>query len=117
MSVEGTADAVSDQQCGVSESSIAILCNAAPGDSDEAVLSVTIDTDRGLVAGARLCETQNDRPARVMNDGIEIMDKDNFDSPAGLPMSEINRLVSPKRGQPVTDVTKFFGDSLSRFGA
>jgi prepilin-type N-terminal cleavage/methylation domain-containing protein/prepilin-type processing-associated H-X9-DG protein len=48
-------------QSDVPGSSIPMLCDAAPGDSDEAILSVNL-TDE-LPAGSRLCEAFNDGPA------------------------------------------------------
>ena len=101
-------------------SSIPLMADAAPGDASEAVLGVTIDTDRGLVAGARLCETQNDGPARVVNDGIELMDSDNFDQPydptaspttGGIPVTALNPRAFPKRGEAVSDPSLFWADA------
>ncbi len=97
----------------VPASSIPLLADAAPGDADEAILSETIDADRGLVAGIRLCETQNDGPARVIssagNDSIELMDTNNFGFPwdpatgeGGVPVNALNPVAYPKRGQAVT---------------
>ncbi len=97
-------------------SSIPLMADAAPGDADEAVLSQTIDVDRGLVAGARLCETQNDGPSRVTGDSIELMDSSNFslaydpdpdadpatrDSTGGVPVASVTPIAYPKRGQAV----------------
>ena len=86
-------------------SSIPMMADAAPGDASEAVLSATIDAERGLVAGTRLCETQNDGPSRVTGDGIELMDSSNFGgaTPATAPaMTDVNPKAYPKRGVAVT---------------
>lgn len=109
----------------IPSSSIPLMADASPGDASEAVLSETIDADRGLIAGARLCETQNDGPARVAvdfpssgNDSIEIMDDSNFGSPydpatqtGGIPANLLNPLHYPKRGEPVTSSTPYEADS------
>lgn len=64
----------------VPSSNIPLLGDAAPGDSNEAVLTpdvgaVRLDRAGRLVAGARLCETANDGPARVVSTGIVLLDK------------------------------------------
>ncbi|MEZ6058931.1 MAG: DUF1559 domain-containing protein [Planctomycetaceae bacterium] len=83
-------------------SSIPLLADAAPGDASEAILSHTIDSNRGLTAGARLCESFNDGPARVTGDSIEIMDTDNFDLPvAGIPVASLIPLRFPQVGEAV----------------
>ena len=89
-------------------SNIPILADSAPGDVNEAILSFTIDTDRGLVAGVRLCETQNDGPCRVSGDGIEIMDSDNFNLPydavagtGGVPVRSLIPIQYPQVGEAV----------------
>ncbi|MCH2212190.1 MAG: DUF1559 domain-containing protein [Fuerstiella sp.] len=99
-------------------SSIPLLADASPGDASEAILSATIDADRGLVQGVRLCETQNDGPARVTGDGIEIMDSDNFDLPydaaagtGGIPVAALNPIAFPKRGEPVASGVGFQSDA------
>ncbi|MEW4565158.1 type II secretion system protein [Bremerella sp. JC770] len=52
----------------VPSQAIPLLGCAAPGDADEAVLAVTLSTDAGLAAGARLCESFNDGPAATSGD-------------------------------------------------
>ncbi len=66
------------QQSDVPGPNIPMLADGAPGDASEAVLSTTISPQRELSAGARLCESFNDGPARVTGDSIEIMDDTNF---------------------------------------
>ncbi|MEZ6058933.1 MAG: DUF1559 domain-containing protein [Planctomycetaceae bacterium] len=84
-------------------SSIPLLADAAPGDASEAILSDTIDAEAGLAAGARLCESFNDGPARVTGDSIEIMDASNFGQapPAGVAMSNIIPIRYPQVGEAV----------------
>lgn len=102
-------------------SNIPLMADASPGDASEAVLSETIDPDTGLVQGQRLCETQNDGPARVTGDGIELMDSDNFDRPyvpaagaipasGGIPVASLNPIAYPKRGEAVTSGVGFQSD-------
>lgn len=103
-------------------SNIPLMADAAPGDASEAVLGETIDAEAGLVQGTRLCETQNDGPARVTGDGIELMDSDNFDNPyvpavgatpasGGIPVTALNPIAFPKRGQAVTSGVGFQADA------
>ncbi|MCA9051386.1 MAG: DUF1559 domain-containing protein [Planctomycetaceae bacterium] len=69
-------------------SSIPLLADAAPGDSDEAVLGATL-TDE-LVKGSRLCESFNDGPAfwnSSAGDGTGSV-KLAADLTAGLPMTD-----------------------------
>ncbi|MCC9630369.1 DUF1559 domain-containing protein [Blastopirellula sp. JC732] len=47
----------------IPSSAIPLLGDSAPGDSNEAILGTDIDTDLGLVTGARLAEAFNDGPA------------------------------------------------------
>ncbi|GIX03919.1 MAG: prepilin-type N-terminal cleavage/methylation domain-containing protein [Planctomycetaceae bacterium] len=67
----------------VPASNIPMLGDGAPGDSDEALLIITIQdnagalVDDGLVQGARLAETMNDGPARWLTDRIELIEEDN----------------------------------------
>lgn len=67
----------------VPSSNIPMLGDAAPGDSDEAMLVATIIDSAGsivdpdLVVGARLAETMNDGPARWQTDRIELIEEDN----------------------------------------
>ena len=97
----------------IPSSSIPLMADAAPGDANEAILSATIDVDRGLVSGVRLAETQNDGPARVVstagNDSIELMDANNFGLPydpatgtGGTPVTDLDPRAFPKRGEAVT---------------
>ena len=94
----------------VPATNIPMLADGAPGDSNEAILADTIDTERGLVQGARLCESFNDGPARANADGIEIMDSDNFDNPydpvaetGGIPVADLIPIAYPQLGEAVSD--------------
>ncbi len=68
----------------VPSSNIPLLGDAAPGDAKEAVLSSTLlgtvaslDRNGRLAAGARLCETANDGPAKLDSAGaiVKLLDK------------------------------------------
>lgn len=108
-------------------SSIPLLADAAPGDAKEAILTTTLDSSIGLIAGSRLGESFNDGPARALADGIEIMDVDNFDAtgPAaaagqgfgnGLVASTVLAIAYPTLGEQVgvdangTDISAFASD-------
>ena len=91
-------------------SSVPLLADAAPGDASEAILSNTIDVDRGMIAGARLGESFNDGPARVTNGGIELIDTDNFGIAQGIPVGNLLPIAFPRSGEAVADVTEFASD-------
>ena len=96
----------------VPSSSIPLLADAAPGDTDEALLNFVptatvgaLDPDGSLVPGARLCESFNDGPSRVAADSIELMDSSNFGLP-GVPATDLVPIRYPQRGEAVGS-TKF----------
>lgn len=93
----------------IPSSSIPLLADAAPGDTNEALLNFvptpqvgSLDTEGSLVPGARLGESFNDGPARVNSDSIEIMDKNNFGM-AGVPITDVLPLRYPQVGEAVGD--------------
>lgn len=59
----------------IPSSNIPMLADAAPGDSDEAVLAAEIDVERGLIVGARLGESFNDGPAYWNGNGVKLLDE------------------------------------------
>ncbi|UUO09314.1 DUF1559 domain-containing protein [Blastopirellula sp. J2-11] len=63
----------------VPSSAIAILGDAAPGDTNEAILAEDLNEELGLVAGARLAESFNDGPA-FWNDNDKVALIENIDS-------------------------------------
>lgn len=60
----------------VPSSNIAMLADAAPGDASEAILSVDVDPERGLIQGARLGESFNDGPAYWNGGGVKLLGED-----------------------------------------
>lgn len=70
----------------VPASSIALIADAAPGDSDEATLSVPLTAE--LPAGSRLAETMNDGPAWWNTSVFIIADRPLTEPAVGLQMTD-----------------------------
>lgn len=113
----------------VPSSNIPMLGDAAPGDSDEALLIATIVdntgnvVDPGLVQGARLAETMNDGPARWLVDRIELIEEDNTNNDSRVPAAAFIPTNYPNVGQVIapggTDTdptTEYFYASNNTFG-
>lgn len=114
----------------VPSSNIPMLGDAAPGDSDEALLVATIVDNTGvvvdpaLVQGARLTETMNDGPARWLTDRIELIEEDNMPgNDARVPAAAFIPANYPNVGQTIapggTDTdptTEYFYASNNTFG-
>lgn len=86
----------------VPASNIPMMADAAPGDSNEAILSDTLADD--LPAGARLCESFNDGPAVVNANGVVEI----FDGSATYRRSEVKSIIPrgfPKAGELVGNGT------------
>lgn len=86
----------------VPSSNIPMLADAAPGDSNEAILSDTVGED--LVAGSRLAEAFNDGPAVVNGSGVVEI----FDGSATFKNSEIKSIIPrsfPRTGELVGNGT------------
>jgi prepilin-type N-terminal cleavage/methylation domain-containing protein/prepilin-type processing-associated H-X9-DG protein len=88
-------------------SNIPLLADAAPGDTNEALLNFVptanvgaIDPEGSLVPGSRLAESFNDGPSRVFNDSIQLMDKANFGMP-GIPATDLVPIRYPQAGEAV----------------
>ncbi|TWT38844.1 type II secretion system protein [Blastopirellula retiformator] len=62
----------------IPSSAIPLLGDAAPGDSNEAIMKSDVDSDLGLVTGARLAESFNDGPAYfdTTNGRIRLIEKE-----------------------------------------
>lgn len=98
----------------IPSSSIPLLADSGPGDSNEAILNFTataavpsLDTKGQLVPGHRLCETANDGPARVTGNSLVLLDVANFGggltaSGVGtLPITHLNVIRYPNLGESV----------------
>jgi len=76
----------------VPSNNIPMLGDAAPGDSDEAVLSNNL-TNAAIPAGSRLAESFNDGPAywNTGDESVDLIDNDNTTAPAagGLPVLSV----------------------------
>jgi prepilin-type N-terminal cleavage/methylation domain-containing protein/prepilin-type processing-associated H-X9-DG protein len=86
----------------VPTSNIPLLADAAPGDTNEAILSHTLGDD--LTVGARLAETFNDGPAVVNSNGVV----ETFDGSSTFSRSEILSIIPsgfPKTGELVGNGT------------
>lgn len=70
----------------VPASSIALIADAAPGDSDEATLSVNLTAE--LPAGSRLAETMNDGPAWWNSSVFIVADRPLTEPAVGLQMTD-----------------------------
>lgn len=92
----------------VPSSNIPMLGDAAPGDSDEALLVATIvdsagsTVDSDLIVGARLSETMNDGPARWKTDRIELIEEDNTGGDSKVPASAFVPTSFPIVGRTIT---------------
>ena len=89
----------------VPSSSIPLLGDAAPGDTKEAILDTglftgSLDDNGVLITGARLCETANDGPARVVSSSLALLDTGaaTFD---GQQVTKYNPLRYPLIGETV----------------
>lgn len=88
----------------VPSSAIPLLGDAAQGDIDEAILSMTIDPNLGLSAGSLLAESFNDGPAyydgsgtpkvALIGQGVNLSNWINFNDKTTWPDAESNRGVS-----------------------
>ncbi len=86
----------------VPQSNIPLLADAAPGDTNEAILSHTLGDD--LNVGSRLAETFNDGPAVVNSNGVV----ETFDGSSTFSRSEILSIIPsgfPKTGELVGNGT------------
>jgi prepilin-type N-terminal cleavage/methylation domain-containing protein/prepilin-type processing-associated H-X9-DG protein len=93
----------------IPSNNIPLLGDAAPGDSDEAILSNALDgTD--LVAGARLAESFNDGPAYVIGNRVNLLD--NANQPAGVEVLATVPTSWPAEGEVETTT-----ESLARVPA
>jgi prepilin-type N-terminal cleavage/methylation domain-containing protein/prepilin-type processing-associated H-X9-DG protein len=113
----------------VPSSNIPMLGDAAPGDSDEALLVETIVdntgniVDPGLIRGARLTETMNDGPARWLTDRIELIEEDNTGGDSKLPAKafipdnypNVGEVIVPG-GDDTTVGTEYFYASNNTLG-
>jgi prepilin-type N-terminal cleavage/methylation domain-containing protein/prepilin-type processing-associated H-X9-DG protein len=100
----------------VPSSNIPLLGDAAPGDANEAIIAsatmgTTVSLDRAgkLIAGARLCETANDGPAKVSGQSIKLMD--NTSALNDLAVSAYVPAVWPVVGDINTGKTDYFQDT------
>lgn len=93
----------------IPSNNIPLMGDAAPGDSDEAILSNTLDgTD--LVAGVRLAESFNDGPAYVVGNRVNLVDGGN--EPTG-----IEALVTVATSWPAEGESETTTNSLARVPA
>jgi len=90
----------------VPSSSIPLLGDAAPGDTAEAILDTglftgSLDDNGVLITGARLCETANDGPCRVVGSSIALLDTGaaSFD---GQEVTKYNPKRYPLIGETIT---------------
>jgi len=99
----------------VPSSNVPLLADAAPGDSNEAVLAATIrgidgnTIDGGLVAGSRLAESFNDGPA-VWNTGskkVSLIASGKGITGASLEVAAFIPVAYPTAGVNVTATTSF----------
>jgi prepilin-type N-terminal cleavage/methylation domain-containing protein/prepilin-type processing-associated H-X9-DG protein len=87
----------------VPSSSIPLLGDAAPGDSNEAVLDLgsytgALDDAGALISGVRLAETANDGPAYMSSASLKLLDGGNSD---GLSVDTYQPLRFPEVGETV----------------
>lgn len=91
----------------VPSSSIPLLGDAAPGDTNEAVLNTgsftgSLDDNGQLISGARLCETANDGPCRRVSGGASIQLLDATAGFSGSTVDLYNPVRYPLVGELVT---------------
>ena len=80
-SVTGPLTQIQISRSDIPGSNIPLLGDAAPGDTDEAILDLgtfngPLDENGRLISGARLCETACDGPCRVTATGVELLDEE-----------------------------------------
>lgn len=100
----------------IPSNNIPLLGDAAPGDSDEAILSDALDgTD--LVAGARLAESFNDGPAYVVANRVNLLDSGN--EPAGIEALATIPVSWPAEGEvetPANSLARVPADATATSG-
>ena len=105
----------------IPSSSIPLLGDAAPGDTNEAVLDLgsftgSLDDNGQLISGARLCETANDGPARRVALGSSIQLLDATAAFSGAAVTSYNPLRYPLVGELVTAANESTYQSDSAVG-